>query len=211
MESMPDRDVVTPDWERSPRSASDSLDHYAEDLRLIQQARAGAEDAIGRFVERMACIPRILAAKNARLGKPLNDDELADLCQETFSILWSKAHTYAGKAKLETWAARFCLFVLMNNVRGRRRRGRSLRSDPAVPADAETRIQRQDLRQELCAALQQLPSENADIIQWRLLDQISFEDIAERLSAPLNTVKTRYYRGMERLRKLLRSGGEEGP
>lgn len=146
------------------------------------------------------------------MGRPLADDDLADLCQETFSLVWSKSHTYAGLAKLETWVARYCLLLFMNAVRKRRRRLASLQTDPQQVASPEVsaHLSLEQTQMALSRALARLNAETAGIIKLRLLERIPFEDIASRLELPVNTAKTRYYRGMERLRSLLRPVYEEG-
>src|SRR5262245_50605321 len=87
------------------------------DLALARSAAKNEQPAVDQFFARMRCVPAILAAKNRRLGSPLTDEELNDLAQDTLALLWRKLGTFAGLARLETWAFRFCVLELMNALR----------------------------------------------------------------------------------------------
>ena len=80
----------------------------------------------------------------------------------------------------------------------------------ASPVPDEAAGAPHSLAAELPRALAALPRDTAQILHWRLLDQLSFEGIAQHLQVPLNTVKTRYYRGMDQLRLKMRPVYEEG-
>lgn len=45
------------------------------------------------------------------------------------------------------------------------------------------------------AALEELSDEYREVIEMRFLDEYSYDEIAEKLSRPLNTVKTQIRRG----------------
>ena len=67
---------------RERRSAARREDVETEDRRLVAGTLAGDEDATAVFVERMKCVPRMLAVRNARMGAPLGRAELEDLSQD---------------------------------------------------------------------------------------------------------------------------------
>ena len=92
------------------------------DLERIRRALAGDRRAIDEIAGRLACIPRMLARRNSDYGGPLDDDELRDLAQETIVAVWRKLETYDGRASLETWAYRFCVFELLHRLRQKRSR-----------------------------------------------------------------------------------------
>ncbi len=176
-----------------------------EDVSLVRAAKAGQRERLDEFVERMGCIPRILAAKNARLGHPLHADELADLSQEAFAVVWDRALSFSGRARLETWVARICLLTIMNAMRRKQRRPhRSLQSDLSEKSPSHDLTSQETVRR-VDQALSQLEPVTARIIRARLHQEHPFDSIAADVELPVNTVKTRYYRGMERLRRLLGS------
>ena len=171
-----------------------SPDEYRSDLELVQALRAGEPEALAGFVRRMSCVPLSLAAQNARLGRPLNEHDIEDVSQEVLVLIWNKLGSFAGLSTLETWVYRFTSFELMNAVRRKRTRQRvgELESEPPVEPAAEgsTRVLEYE---HLHRALARLDAAEADVIRLKHFQELTFEEIAARLSMPTNTAKTKYY------------------
>jgi len=183
-------------------------DHFS-DLQLVRDALTGRPDAVESFVQRMRCVPLILAAQNARLGRPLRDSDIQDLEQDTLLAIWKKLATFEGLSTLETWVYRFCSLELLNALRRKRRRQsmesledeeHESESAPALGLTAYEHVYR---------GLERLESTEARVIQLKHFQSLTFEEIAARLDIPTNTAKTKYYRGLRKLHELLRSSGEE--
>jgi len=160
----------------------------------------------------MRVVGRLLAARNARLGRPLRDDELEDLTQETLLLVWRKLEGFAGRASLETWVYRFCYLELMNWLRKKSRLPRPLselsddsHAEPVAPAAAEPG---EDVGLE--SILRHLAPREAEVIRLRHVEQCTPNEICELLAISLSSVKTHYYRGLEKLRSVLKKGGEGG-
>lgn len=183
-----------------------SHDDHLSDLELVRDLRRGEPEAIAGFVRRMRCVPLSLAAQNARLGRPLNEHDIEDVSQEVLVLIWNKLGTYAGLSTLETWVYRFTSFELMNAVRRKRTRKRvvELEHEPAVttPDDARRRFLEYE---HLHRALGRLESIEADVIRLKHFEDLTFEEIATRMSMPANTAKTKYYRGLIKLQETLRA------
>jgi RNA polymerase sigma-70 factor (ECF subfamily) len=58
-------------------------------------------------------------------------------------------------------------------------------------------------------AMKSLPAEQRTIVQLKLWDGLTFEEIAEAQKIPLNTAASRYRYGLDKLRTLLRPIYEE--
>src|SRR5262245_36309792 len=179
------------------------LQAHGEDLSIVESALAGERGGLDRLVERLGCVPRILVAKNQRLGSPLAREELLDLAQEVLALVWRKLPEYRGDAALESWVYPFCVLELLNARRRKRQASRhfdgSTSEEPAVedPPSGEDGFAR------LYEGLAQLQEVQAACIRMRCFQGAAFEAIAERLEIPVGTAKTHYYRGLERLRVLL--------
>jgi RNA polymerase sigma-70 factor (ECF subfamily) len=166
---------------------------------------AGDAEAVGRFVERMACIPRLLAVINRRIRSPLRAEELVDVGQETFAALWRKVATYRGQARLETWAYRFCELELFAAVNRRRRQARGEGGPEGLAElDADPQPTGLVMYDYLFLRLKRLPDLDQELIRLKFFEDLTFVEIGRRVSLPVNTVKSRYYRAMVRLRDLLR-------
>ena len=54
---------------------------------------------------------------------------------------------------------------------------------------------------EILRYMETLPSETQLILRLRIFGEQAFDDIAQQLDLPVSTVKTRYYRAIEKIRK----------
>lgn len=173
------------------------------DLRLVRDVLAGAPGAVDAFVGRMRCVPRILASRNKQAGRPLSADELEDLAQDVLQLVWSKLAEYQGDAAIETWVYRFCHLTLLNRTREVRRRRAAEASSPTEPAAdlAETLAQADaDL---IMVAFHSLFAVDRRLIEQKLLAGRSFTELGQAMDQSPNTLKTRYYRILEKLKKAL--------
>jgi len=172
------------------------------DLLLVRTALAGKRAAVRAFLERMRCIPRMIAAHNRKLGAPLGDDEVEDVVQETLLAVWRKLERYDGRAALETWIYPFCFFEYMRRLRLRRQQPRLL--DDALEGSSlepEARAEASLLELEpLLDGLQALEADLSVVLRLKHFEDLTFEEIGVRLTISPNTAKTRYYRGLEKLR-----------
>jgi RNA polymerase sigma-70 factor, ECF subfamily len=77
---------------------------------------------------------------------------------------------------------------------------------PFAPADDHDEAA---FRAELSAALGELPPDQRAVIHLKLWEGLTFEQIADALSVPLNTAASRYRYGLDKLRARLRPIYEE--
>lgn len=174
---------------------------HASDLALARRTLAGERAAEREFVERMRCVPKILAAQSARLRNPIARSDLEDLSQETLLTIWRRLDTYEGMATLESWAWGFCHLTLANFLRVRGRRPPLASAGEHDVADAS----RGDVFEfeRLHLAVEQLAAGDRQVLHLKNVEELTFDQIAERLAEPASTVKTHYYRAIEALRRLL--------
>ncbi len=173
------------------------------DVELVSGARAHSREATELLLQRFSAVPRILMAINVRLGWPLNDHEVEDVCQDTVERLWRKLETFNGASTLETWFYGVARFEFMNALRRKQRRAlepvdadeREAPGSPPPHADEFERVH---------AALAQLAPDDARIVVLHHFDGQTLEQAARTAAVPVSTAKSRYYRGMERLTQLLR-------
>ena len=161
------------------------------------------------FAERMRCVSRMLAAQNRRLGRPLQDEDLADLAQETLLQLWNRLSDYQGRAKLESWAWSFCSLGLTARIRrlatdAARRRPMATAPEPDSrdPEPAEEHSGFESL-------VNHLSLREAQIVRLRHLGELEFQAIGRLLNVSTSTAKTHYYRAVNKLRTTLEATREE--
>jgi RNA polymerase sigma-70 factor (ECF subfamily) len=136
--------------------------------------------------------------------------ELAeDLFQETWVRVMERGHQYDGKHEFSTW-----LYAVARNLTIdylRKKRPVSLdglmeddeQHAPLEPADtrplAWELVAQREQAESISAALVGIPAEYREAIVLRFQDEMALEEIAAVTGAPLGTVKSRLYRGLNML------------
>jgi RNA polymerase sigma factor (sigma-70 family) len=172
-----------------------------EDVALCAAALRREGWAVDELGKRLACVPRFLDRLNARMGRRLSRHDIEDLVGEVCVTVLANVQRFHGRVPIEAWVHRICLFTLQNRLRGVRHTARTvdLGDDLPDPATATERAERaEDL---VVAALDALGGAESQIIRMHFFDGMPFDAIAKALATPLATVRTRFYRGMERIRK----------
>ena len=168
------------------------------------------DEAQKELAARLESIPKIVHSQNARFGRPLDHDDIADLVQDTVIIILRKLGDLDQTEPRPGWTARVCCLEFLNAVRRKRRRSMPLEDvegklrdhgDASLAAPrSERRIQQDSIRE----ALTRLGGIEAETVAKKHFDGLTFDAIAETLEVPANTVKTRYYRGLTKLQEILR-------
>ncbi len=135
--------------------------------------------------------------------------ELAeDLFQETWIRVLERGHQYDGKHEFNTW-----LYAIARNLTIDYLRKKSPSSldammededrAPHEPADPQPMawevVEQHEQAERISAAMVGLPAEYREAIVLRFQDGLGLEDIATVVGAPLGTVKSRLYRGLNLL------------
>ncbi|MCA8960320.1 MAG: RNA polymerase sigma factor [Planctomycetes bacterium] len=186
-----------------------------DDLELVQRTLRDDLAARRELIGRLGCVERMLRSLHRRFGSPLRQADLDDLVQETLVKIWERRSTFEGRGALESWVYRFCYLGLIGQARRIRREAvHQSPLDSASFASAPVEEERLDIAPRDLEFLEQglgeLRSEEAEVISLRHFESSSFSEIAARLSVPLSTCKSHYYRGLARLRRYLRRRRQEG-
>ena len=152
----------------------------------------------------LSWVPRLRRYARALAG---NRDDADDLVQDTLERAWARSALWRGVADMRGW-----LFSIMHNlhvdgVRRPRLPTQAIDEDTPEVAMAPTQGERLAVL-DLQAALDQLPSEQREIVLLVALEDMSYADIAQTLGIPIGTVMSRLSRGRERLRALMEGRDE---
>jgi RNA polymerase sigma-70 factor, ECF subfamily len=139
--------------------------------------------------------------------------ELADdLFQETWIRVLERGHQYDGRHEFSTW-----LYAVARNLTIDYLRKKSpvsldgLMEDeehaPLEPADTRPMawqvVQQHEQAERISAALGGIPAEYREAIVLRFQDGLNLDEIAAVTGAPLGTVKSRLYRGLNMMMRRL--------
>lgn len=135
----------------------------------------------------------------ARLARRFcgNDNDALDVLQETFLYLHRKFPGFILTARLTTFLYPVVKHLALAIRRKRGRMGEGLAAiemTPAPPADS----QREDI-EHLRLILGALPEIHREVLLMRFVDDMSLEEIANALSIPLGTVKSRIHNALKTL------------
>ncbi|NOT34643.1 MAG: sigma-70 family RNA polymerase sigma factor [Candidatus Eisenbacteria bacterium] len=175
------------------------------DLSCIRRVREGDPSALEELYDRHT---PLLYSVALRIVRSATDAE--DAVQAAWVQAWKSAASYdASRGAVIAW--------LLNIVRSRaldayrslasRRRAED-RAEAQVdvgptPADPAADTTRGDLGQRVRTALTQLGPQQRQVIEIAYFEGLSQSEIAERLGAPLGTVKSWTRQGLMKLREML--------
>jgi len=167
------------------------------DETLMLEFQGGSRDAFEQLYARYQ--RRLCAFFRRRLANPARSE---DLTQETFLAVIHGAATYQPRALFRT----YLYAIAMNSLLAeRRKQSRDSTGDGTV--DAAVRPAHDEslwIRQ----ALQRLEPVEREVLMLREYEQLSYAEIAELLSLPVNTVRSRLFRARMALKQLLQGSSD---
>ena len=184
-----------------------------QDELLIRRAQRGDADAFEQLLLEHQKNVYNLCYRMA--GDP---DDAMDLSQETFLRAWRCLDQYQFASAFSTWLYRLCSNICIDFLRKRRRHqtvpltfedADGEEQTYAVP-DAqplpEEQVELKLTRETLAAAMAQLLPEHRAVLQLRVVNEMSYEQIADVLDIQIGTVKSRLSRARNQLKKILERG-----
>ena len=190
-----------------------------DDLRLMEAIKAGEAAALEALYARYA--RAVLGVCRRILGDP-RDAEEAML--DAFAQVWEHGDRYdPGRASPLSYLMTVARSRAIDRARSVGRHGRLLSNeDEAVLVDLGsqepilasplTLLLSAENRGVVEGALRGLPAEQREAVELAFFEGLSHREVADRLAAPLGTVKTRIRQGLLRLRDgLYAAVREDGP
>ena len=178
-----------------------------EDEALIAAALAGSPHAWKKLVKRYES--RVFNQSLRLMGNP---SDAMDLLQEVFLGVYRNLHRFRGDAKFSSWLFR----IAHNKAIDLSRRKRLLagtplnaegRADPLeiLPADRqrepEISLMHSELNQRIVERLGQLPLAQRLVVELKVFQSMTFEEIANMQDISENTAKTRFYAALKKLKQ----------
>jgi len=143
--------------------------------------------------------------------KILNDRASAEECvQEVFVKVWRRARDYQEeRGKFSSWLTGIAHHHAIDELRRRRVRPSAADDESAAadvmdeaPAPMDRAMQSLE-RQRIMDALGTIPPDQRRAIEMAYFEGFTQQEIADRLSEPLGTIKTRMRLGMQKLKVIL--------
>ena len=138
-------------------------------------------------------------------------DEAEDLTQDIFLKIFKSLHTFDRRANFQTWLVSVSRNLCIDHYRSVRKERETMARD--VDASLLTPVSRErgpyrqledsDLQRQIRQALEELPPSLRQAVELRDLQELSYQEIADKLALPEGTVKSRINRGRLELKRQL--------
>lgn len=126
--------------------------------------------------------------------------------------VWKGASSFQGRSRPSTWILGITRHRCLNAVRGKPRVTVDI-DDPSVVLETDDSGERNadadDTRRTLREAVLELSPEHREVIELTFYHSRSYQEIADIVGCPENTVKTRMFHAKKRLREILKVGGRD--
>jgi RNA polymerase sigma-70 factor (ECF subfamily) len=185
-----------------------------QETDLLRKAREGdpaaAEELYVNYLKNSKSISGLL-----RRGLS-NPDDREEMLHEIYLQLISGTNTFRGESKLSTYVYQVARITVFQKFRRENtlKRGKIFRtvSEPMEIADGiksnpEYTYAVREARDILTSSIERLPDAYREVLKLRVLQDLSYEEISDRMKLPLNTVSTKIHKGKAILSKILKDRG----
>jgi RNA polymerase sigma-70 factor (ECF subfamily) len=176
--------------------------------RCLRKDNAAWEMVIVRFRRRVFHIAYKFTGKH---------DQAEDLTQEIFLKVFKSLDKFKRDADFGTWLSSVARNYCIDHYRASKREKEVLVEDalaydlaPASYGNPYRTLEDQDRRSLMRRGLDQLPDKLREAVILRDLQGLTYQEMANRLSLPEGTVKSRINRGREELARLLLRARQPG-
>ena len=178
----------------------------------VQQVKASQRGDQGAFTFLVRRYQRHIF--NLSLGMLKNYEDASESTQQTFVVAWQELPGFRDEARFSTWLFRIAYLCCLRQLE-RRKREHTLQtaeqSEQAeqVPVKIRTEkqgtetIERHDMQALVSEQLEHLPLKYRTVLILCHLHDKTYEEIANILSIPVGTVKTRLFRARTLLKERL--------
>ncbi len=184
-----------------------------QDELIIRRAQSGDNDAFEQLL-----LQHQKSVYNLCLRMTGNADDALDLSQEAFIRAWRALGQYQFDAAFSTWLYRLTSNVCIDFLRKQKRQqhvsltvpdeesaGEEFTLPDPAPGPEEQAIHA-DAQSAVARAMAALPDDWRIVMQLRVVEELSYEQIAQILDIKVGTVKSRLARARGQLRKILKDG-----
>lgn len=192
------------------RPAVPPADAGPSDLELVRRVKARDSAAFDELVRRHQ--DRIMNAVCRMVG---DYEDARDICQEAFVKAYRAIGDFEERSAFGTWLYRIAINLCLSHHRsGKRSHEKPMgkkRDDetgpdhdfPDLSMEPTGAVLGREAQEVVQRAIRALEDEYRSVIVLREIEGLSYEDVAEVLSVPIGTVRSRLHRAREALKEIL--------
>jgi RNA polymerase sigma factor (sigma-70 family) len=191
----------------------DFSDKAVEDFRLIDMAIAGDDTAYAKLLQRYKRAVYHVVLKMVR-----NVDDAEDLTIESFAKAFRSLHRFKKDFTFSTWLFRIATNNTIDFIRKKKLNTLSIENtftdDDGQSVSIDVEDENLDPQEETIKAqkaelmqlfVDKLPGKYQKLVRLRYFHELSYEEIAEELDAPLGTVKAQLHRARELMFEMVKN------
>lgn len=174
------------------------------DIALVARIAAGDKAAFetlfAAYGERVFRYAHRLISDVSRAEEVTND---------VMMEIWKNAGSFEGRSKVSTWILGITRHLALNAVRGKQLETMDIDDAPEIADASQSALSgalgrdRENLKQTLRAALGHLSDDHRDVIELTFFQGCTYQEIADIVGCPENTVKTRMFHARKHLKEIL--------
>jgi len=173
----------------------------AENLKWLQRVAIKDKVAFEKLYTRF--YPQLTRYLSRLMRRP---EMVEEVVNDTLFVVWEKAEQFQGRSKVSTWVTGI---AYLKGIKALDR----LRMMPEQQAESltvaenieesENLINKLGLGQWLASGLDKISVDQRSVIELTYFSGYSYQEIADIMKCPVNTVKTRMFHARRKLAKLL--------
>ena len=181
-----------------------------EDSKRVALAKGGDKSAFNELVKQ-----HYDKVYRQALRMMKKEEEAKDVAQLVWIKAWEKLHSFKGDSAFSSWLYRIATFTAIDAIRKRDSR-RETHADTdyldyaatieasAVASPRQIRsLEQKELRQCFQQAIERLPESQRQTIILREIDELPYDQIADRMNCKIGTVMSRLFNARKNVQQQL--------
>ncbi|MBQ73702.1 MAG: RNA polymerase subunit sigma [Gammaproteobacteria bacterium] len=173
----------------------------AEDLRLLQRVAIKDKVAFEKLYARL--YPQLSRYLSRLMRRP---DMVEEVVNDTLFVVWEKAEQFQGRSKVSTWITGIAYLKGIKALDRLRMMPEQQAQSLHEAEDIEEKsnlISKLGLQEWISNGLDQISIDQRSVVELTYFSGYSYQEIADIMKCPVNTVKTRMFHARRKLAKLL--------
>jgi len=174
---------------------------------MIQLAKAGNHEAVVELLKQAE--PSVYKTAYYFMG---NEHDAKDVTQEALIKIYTKLETFQEKAKFQTWVQRITTNICIDKFRKNKNDISIEGSEMTIPgfSDVAKEVEDKAMVEELLDQIKLLPEKIKSVMILRYFHDFSYQEIADTLDLPINTVKSYLFRGRDQIHTRMKAAIQGG-
>jgi RNA polymerase sigma factor (sigma-70 family) len=182
---------------RKSTAASTSSASATDERALLKMIAGGDRSAFESFYK--SYYPRL---SRFILRVTRHPESVEELIQETLLVVWEKPDRFNDTSKISTWVFGIAYHKALKSMVQQARNNHDSNIDDLIETLGDAKAnpaQHHENKDWLSRALATLPPDQRAVIELTFVHGLPYQDIAEILNCPENTVKTRMFHARKKL------------